>query len=170
VITVGIYIRIMPGVNVRLTPHGVRWGLGPRARRGRQGRKKIMRKIAITAAAAVLAALLSACGGGKSAVPAWCKAVVRDIEATAATAPNPDPGAAFQDQMTFEHNTDGAPAYVAKLGNDPMRLSEIEVSNGVTEAATATGRAIITSDLKPIAAACRVPLKRLTYAMITSWQ
>jgi hypothetical protein len=127
---------------------------------------KAMTVVAVAAAAIAL----PGCGGGSSAAPAWCKPVVRDIEATAETAPNPDPGAPFQDQMNFEHNTDGAPTYVAKLGNDQVWLSNVFVSNGVTELGTAAGQAIITSDLKPIAAACRVPLKRLTYAMITSWQ
>jgi hypothetical protein len=29
----GVYIRLMPGVKVRITRRGVRWGLGPRAAR-----------------------------------------------------------------------------------------------------------------------------------------
>ena len=29
----GIYVRLMPGVKVRLTRRGVRWGIGPRAAR-----------------------------------------------------------------------------------------------------------------------------------------
>jgi hypothetical protein len=34
---VGIYLRIAPGVKVRLTRRGVRWGLGPRLLRAHFG-------------------------------------------------------------------------------------------------------------------------------------
>ena len=29
----GVYLRLLPGVKVRVTRRGVRWGLGPRAAR-----------------------------------------------------------------------------------------------------------------------------------------
>jgi len=34
----GIYLRLLPGVKVRVTRRGVRWGLGPRAARLHVGR------------------------------------------------------------------------------------------------------------------------------------
>ena len=33
----GIYLRLMPGVKVRLTRRGARWGIGPRAARAHFG-------------------------------------------------------------------------------------------------------------------------------------
>jgi hypothetical protein len=33
----GIYLRLLPGVKVRLTRRGVRWGVGPRAARAHFG-------------------------------------------------------------------------------------------------------------------------------------